>query len=285
MKNNISVIIPVKDRFDLLYKALNSIQNQSLIPQEVVIIDDFSSSLLKLDIKKYKFKILIKRNKKNFGVSKSRNIGIRNSKGTYIAFIDTDDIWDKKKLETEFKLLKKNNLDLTYCNNTKNSELAFEIENSKTILNRLYNLWSHPNCSCMFFKKRTFNIVGLFDEKLKGSEDHDLWFRIARKNLKIGKINKKLVKIEKYNEAQISRNFKIRKESIKYFFFKNQKYIPRKIYKNFKRELTARAFIPVFNNALKKLNFYYLFLSLQYLIFSKIFYKRYFNFLLRNFFN
>mgnify|MGYP000091296275 CR=1 FL=1 len=52
MKKNISVIIPVKERFDLLYKALKSINNQTLLPKEVIIIDDFSLSPLKLNLNK-----------------------------------------------------------------------------------------------------------------------------------------------------------------------------------------------------------------------------------------
>ncbi len=46
-------------------------------------------------------------NKKNFGVGISRNIGISISKGKYIAFIDSDDLWDRKKLETQVNFMKK----------------------------------------------------------------------------------------------------------------------------------------------------------------------------------
>jgi len=284
MKKNISVIIPLKDRFDLLQRALKSINNQTLLPKEVIIIDDFSLSPLKLNFKKYNFKILLIRNKKNFGVSKSRNIGIKNSSGKYLSFIDTDDYWEKNKLSVEYNLLKNKRLDLTYCNHIRKSRIKYEIESSKEIFSRLINLWSHPNCSCLFFNRKSFLKVGYFDEKLKGSEDHDLWFRICKKNLKIGRINKKLVRIEKYNDNQISRNFEIRKNSLNEFFKKYKKVIPSNKFDKYKKELLARAFIPVFNNSLKKHNSKYIFLSLRYLIFSKIFYKRYINYLIRKLF-
>ena len=192
MKKNISVIIPVKERFDLLYKALKSINNQTLLPKEVIIIDDFSLSPLKLNLNNYNFKILLIRNKKNYGVSKSRNIGIKNSSGKYLAFIDSDDYWKKNKLHLEYNFLKKQKLDMTYCNYINKSKNKFKIESSKEIYHRLINLWSNPNCSCLFFKKKSFMKIGYFDENLKGSEDHDLWFRISKKNFKIGMINKSI---------------------------------------------------------------------------------------------
>ena len=217
MIKNISVIIPVKERFDLLNKALTGINNQSLLPKEVIVVDDCSFKPLTLDKNKYKFKILLIRNKKNYGVSKTRNIGIRKSTGKYLSFIDTDDYWEKNKLKIEYNFVKKYQLNFTYCNHITKNKKKFIIENCKEINERLVNLWSHPNCSCLFFKRESFMKIGYFDENLRGSEDHDLWFRISKIDLKIGRINKKLVRIQKHNKGQISRNFEIRESSLKNF--------------------------------------------------------------------
>ena len=93
---DITVVVPVKDRFNLLQLALNSINNQNLLPRLVIIVDDASDKKIKLN-KKYKFNYKLLRNKKNIGVSASRNIGIKLCKTKYVSFIDTDDIWLKKK--------------------------------------------------------------------------------------------------------------------------------------------------------------------------------------------
>jgi glycosyltransferase involved in cell wall biosynthesis len=287
MKNySITVVIPVKERFNLFYKALNSIEKQTYLPKNIIVIDDCSNNTLKINIKKYKkFKIKLIRNKKNKGVSASRNLGIKLSKTKYISFLDTDDLWLKKKLEIQFNLAEKNKLDFIYTNSSDNNKKSFIKENNKIVLNKLINLWSHPNCSCLFFKTIALKKIGKFDENLKGSEDHDLWFRIALSKISVGRINKNYVKIAKRNKFQISRNYKIRNSSIKIFLNKYKKIIPQKKYEIYKRELYARAFIPVLNDGILKFNILKVVFSLRYLIFSKIFYKRYFDYLFRNFLN
>lgn len=281
---DITVVVPVKDRFNLLQLALNSINNQSLLPKLVIIIDDASTKKIKLN-KKYKFKYKLLRNQKNIGVSKSRNLGIKLCKTKYISFIDTDDIWLKKKLKLQYNLAKKNKLDFVYCNYKNSKSKKIGAENNKEIFKRLVNFWSNPNCSSMFFKNKSLKKIGCFDAKLKASEDHDLWFRIAMSNLKVNYINKILVKTEKFNFLQISRNYNLRKQSLEIFFRKYEKIIPNEKYINFKKHIYTKAFIPVLNGALKKFEVIIIFKCLRHLIFSKLFYKRYLFFLIRNFFN
>ena len=95
---DITVIIPVKERLNLLKSALISINNQSLIPKHVLIIDDASSEKISIN-RKYNFNYKIIRNKKNIGVSETRNKGIKLCKTKYVCFIDTDDLWKKNKLK------------------------------------------------------------------------------------------------------------------------------------------------------------------------------------------
>ena len=62
---------------------------------------------------KFKKKKLIV-NKKNLGVAKSRNLGLRFCSGSYVAFIDSDDLWKKKKLSVQINFMKKNCSDFTF---------------------------------------------------------------------------------------------------------------------------------------------------------------------------
>lgn len=92
----VSVVIPTRNRYDLLRRALDSVLSQSYSEVEVIVIDDNSDDLtpeieIDYNTKFRKFKYL--RNQINVGGAESRNIGINNSTGKYIAFLDDDDEW------------------------------------------------------------------------------------------------------------------------------------------------------------------------------------------------
>lgn len=108
MQNNVnfSVVIPVHNRVELLKRALNSIQKQSLAPLEVIVIDDFSQEDIKSTVEKFNLlNIKYIRLKENLGGAQARNEGIILAKGTHIAFLDSDDYWLETKLEACFNAI------------------------------------------------------------------------------------------------------------------------------------------------------------------------------------
>ena len=98
--SSISVIIPVYNRCTLINRAIKSVMEQTITPDEIIVIDDGSTDGTGNIVKnRYPDVILLKQ--KNRGVSCARNNGINNAKGTWLALLDSDDEWLPEKLEKQ----------------------------------------------------------------------------------------------------------------------------------------------------------------------------------------
>lgn len=104
--NNISVIIPVYNGEKYLIQAIDSAIGQT-ISCEIIVVDDGSKDRTAELVRPYADagKIRYLHNETNMGVAYSRNLGVRESRGAYVAFLDADDCWDKGKLERQLKLM------------------------------------------------------------------------------------------------------------------------------------------------------------------------------------
>ena len=134
MKKNtdkISIILPNYNSEEFLDTTIKSITNQSLKNWELIIIDDCSNYRTKQILKKYlkHKKIKVSFLKKNRGAGFCRNLAIKKSKGNYVAFIDSDDLWKKNKLINQLSFMKKNNFSFTYTNYE-----TFDQKNKKIIV-------------------------------------------------------------------------------------------------------------------------------------------------------
>lgn len=114
----ISLIIPVYNVQEYIEKALQSVANQTFKDFEVIIVNDGSKDqsveIAKKFINKYdNFKLI---NQENQGLSAARNTGLREAKGEYIAFIDSDDFIESNFLEELYHLSVDNDADISYCN-------------------------------------------------------------------------------------------------------------------------------------------------------------------------
>lgn len=117
-KNNIDIILPNYNSSKFLKQTLNSIIMQTYKNWKLIIIDDCSDDKTKNILKKYlkDKRIKIFWLKKNNGAGFCRNYGIKKSKSPYVAFIDSDDVWKKNKLEKQIIFMKKNNFSFSYTN-------------------------------------------------------------------------------------------------------------------------------------------------------------------------
>ena len=111
-----SIIVPNYNNGKYLQACIESILIQDYKNYEIIVIDDNSQdeSLKILENYKLNPKLKVLKLNKNKGPSFCRNIGIRISKGKYIAFLDSDDYWEPNKLSTQINYIKKNSYDFTY---------------------------------------------------------------------------------------------------------------------------------------------------------------------------
>lgn len=169
----ISVIVPVYNSSKYLDKCIDSLVNQTIKSYEIIIINDGSTDNSLDIINKYKknnsmIKVI---STKNNGIGTARNIGLNNSSGKYVAFVDSDDYVACDFLEKVYKKAISSKADVVVCNMyrvinkevIKSKEIKFNdgtIKDSKT---QLINIPLGP-CGKLFLKE---NLTVPFAEKLK----------------------------------------------------------------------------------------------------------------------
>jgi glycosyltransferase involved in cell wall biosynthesis len=181
---NISVVIPTYNRCDLLRRALLSVFSQTLLPAEVIVIDDGSSDdtakLIQTEFSEVRYY-----HQENCGVSSARNLGIQHATGDWIAFLDSDDEWLPEKLARQIAALNANP-ESTICH-TEEQWIRNGVRVNPAKQYAKPGGWIFTQClplcaispSTVLIHRSVFDDVGYFDTNLPACEDYDLWLRIT----------------------------------------------------------------------------------------------------------
>ena len=182
----VSVIMPAYNSADFIAEAIQSVLHQFHPNWELLIIDDASEDNTVEIIKKFASadpRIQLFQNKTNQGTGVSRNIGIKAAQGSYISFLDADDLWLPKKLETQLDFMKSHDLDMTYSSYYLINESGQELHKKIQAL---------PNLTYKKLLKSNYvgNLTGIYKlEKLgkiysptlRKRQDWALWLVILKK--------------------------------------------------------------------------------------------------------
>jgi len=188
----ISVVIPtLKGRENLLKNAIDSVLSQTIRDTEIIVV---SNDKIDIGYEDRNIKVLVER---NANVSEARNIGIKNSRGNYIAFLDDDDEWHSIKLEKQIKRLENNkDIGLVYTlYSLRYPDGRIVHEKQICCSGYIYPSIVRQNCigtSTVLLRREVIKRVGLFDPRLSFAEDWDYWIRVSRK-FKVGCIREHLV--------------------------------------------------------------------------------------------
>lgn len=187
----VSVIITTYNRkLKVLSRAVESVIHQTYKNLELIVVNDCPENVnLSTGIAQYVESLNDDRVHyiscvKNMGACKARNTGIVNSHGEYIAFLDDDDEWDIAKIEKQLVEFKNSNIGAVYCfyNNillNGKSEKVIPCDKTGNIQDYLLKGNCVGGASVPLIRRVVFDKIGLFDEKLQSSQDHDMWLRIA----------------------------------------------------------------------------------------------------------
>ena len=116
-KNLVSIITPMYNSGKFIKDTIDSVLSQTYKEWEMIIVDDCSTDISPEIVKSYvdtESRIKYIRTDKNSGVSNARNIALKNANGQYIAFLDSDDIWDKEKLEKQINFMKEKDCAISF---------------------------------------------------------------------------------------------------------------------------------------------------------------------------
>jgi glycosyltransferase involved in cell wall biosynthesis len=182
----VSVIIPTYNYAQYLPDAIDSVLNQTYKDFEIIVVDDGSTDNTSDVILQYLSNPCLRYiRKENGGQASAKNRGIIESKGEFIAFLDADDIWFSNKLELQLQLFGKNpHTGVVYSRRIYIDPSGKPLRTNQpklhrgSILNKLY-VTNFVCFSSSIVRRVCFQRLGLFDEKLRFSEDYDFWIRVA----------------------------------------------------------------------------------------------------------
>lgn len=233
MEDLVSIITPTYNCAEYIKETIKSVLNQTYQNWEMIIVDDASKDNTEEVVKsiqdeRIKYIKLLE----NSGAAVARNVAMNNAKGKYMAFLDSDDIWEKNKLEKQINFMKENNYNITCTSYKKISEDGNELNkvlNSKTKVDYNRVLLDCPvgNSSVMY----NVEALGKFEvPNIRKGNDDALWLKMLKKEKYIYGLKDVLMRYRVRSNSISSKKLDL----VKYYWYKYRKIehlsIPRSIF-------------------------------------------------------
>lgn len=186
MNNLVSIIMPSYNTGIYIKDSIKTILHQTYTNWELIIVDDCSTDntdqIVGMFLKDKRIKYL--KNKKNEGAAISRNKALKQAKGEWIAFLDSDDLWEPKKLEKQIKFMNKNKYLFSYTKykliDKNGNDLKIEISGPKKITETdMYN-YCWPGCLTVMYNRKQIGLIQI--KNIKTNNDYAMWLKICKKS-------------------------------------------------------------------------------------------------------
>ena len=184
MDGLVSIIMPSYNTANYIADSIKSIQAQTYTNWELIIVDDCSTDNSVEVIRSFdEPRIKLLKNEINSGAAISRNYALREAKGKWIAFLDSDDIWVPEKLEKQIKFMMDNNYSFTFTDYRicLNGEWMPYINTGPNIINKrkMYDYCYFSTITVMYEREK----VGLIQiADIRKNNDYAMWLQAIEKS-------------------------------------------------------------------------------------------------------
>lgn len=180
----VSIIMPSYNTGKYISESIHSVLNQTYKNWELIIIDDCSTDNTVSVVNSFMDKrIRFFQNKTNSGAAVSRNVALTLSKGRWIAFLDSDDLWVPEKLEHQIKFMEQNRYSFSYSNYIEIDSFGNErgiivTGPNKIIKSKMYD-YCWPGCLTVMYDRKIVGDIKIAD--IKKNNDYAMWLKVCQK--------------------------------------------------------------------------------------------------------
>ena len=181
----VSIIMPSYNTAQFIKKSIQSVIDQTYTNWELIIVDDCSTDNTdKMLSEIHDERIKYFKNKINCGAALSRNKAIREARGQWIAFLDSDDIWMPEKLEKQIKFMECHGYSFSYTNyeeiDVDGNKTGVRVTGPKKITKTgMYN-YCWPGCLTVMYDASKVGLVQI--EDIKKNNDYAMWLKVCKKD-------------------------------------------------------------------------------------------------------
>lgn len=213
----VSVAVSTWNRADLVGRAVRSVLTQTFGDFELLVVDDGSTDATPeviAGVRDPRLRYL--RQAQNHGISRTRNTGIEQARGEWMAFLDDDNEWDPDYLRRQLaRVASRPEADVVYClarwrdPRTGEDIVRSRVVEAGRVFRHLVEGW-HLLMSCAMIRRAVLVEIGGLDERLGASEDVDLWLRLGRRAEFAGTAEVLVVRHDRHGGRQLSLDFALR---------------------------------------------------------------------------
>ena len=180
----VSIIMPSYNTAPYIEETIQSVLNQTYTNWELIIVDDCSTDNTDEVLETIKDdRIRCFKNEKNSGAAVSRNKALREAKGQWIAYLDSDDLWMPEKLEKQIEFMKENGYTFSYTNyeeiDVDGNKTGVRITGPKKITKTGMFNYCWPGCLTVMYDAEKVGLIQI--EDIKKNNDYAMWLKVCKK--------------------------------------------------------------------------------------------------------